>query len=41
VGEQHVKEDCFGYIPTAKEWIDHLNDTHPPEWMIRTIKIED
>lgn len=41
VGEQHVREDCFGYIPTAKEWIDHLNDTHPPDWMIRTLKIED
>ena len=41
IGEQHVKEDCFGYIPTAKEWIDHINDSNPPQWMIRTIKIED
>jgi hypothetical protein len=41
VGEQHVKEDCFGYIPSAKEWVDHINDKTPPEWMIRTIKIED
>jgi len=41
IGEQHVKEDCFNYIPTAKEWIDHLNDSHPPDWMIRTLKIED
>jgi hypothetical protein len=41
VGEQHVKEDCFGYIPTAKEWVDHVNDATPPQWMIRTIKIED
>jgi hypothetical protein len=41
VGEQHVKEDCFGYIPSAKEWVDHVNDKTPPEWMIRTIKIED
>ena len=39
VGEQHVKEDCFGYIPTAKEWIDNLDS--PKEWMIRTLKIED
>ena len=41
IGEQHVKEDCFGYIPSAKEWVDHINDKTPPEWMIRTIKIED
>ena len=41
VGEQHVKEDCFGYIPSAKEWVDHINDKTPPEWMIRTIKIKD
>jgi hypothetical protein len=41
VGEQHVKEDCFGYIPSAKEWVDHINDKNPPQWMIRTIKIED
>ena len=39
VGEQHVKEDCFGKIPSAKEWIDNMNS--PKEWMIRTLKIED
>ena len=39
VGEQHVREDCNGYIPTAKEWIDNL--ATPTEWMIRTLKIED
>ena len=39
VGEQHVKEDCFGHIPSAKEWIDNLSN--PPEWMVRTQKIED
>jgi hypothetical protein len=39
VGEQHVKEDCYGYIPSAKEWL--LNRNKPPEWMIRTLKIED
>lgn len=41
VGEQHVKEDCNGYIPSAKEWVDHINDEHPPKWMIRTLKMED
>lgn len=39
VGEQHVKEDCYGYIPTAKEWVDNINT--PKEWMVRTLKIED
>jgi hypothetical protein len=39
IGEQHVREDCNGYIPTAKEWIDNINS--PKEWMLKTIKIED
>jgi hypothetical protein len=39
VGEQHVKEDCNGYIPSAKEWVDNINT--PTEWMIKTLKIED
>ena len=41
VGEQHVKEDCFGYIPTAKEWVDNINAKKPPMWMIRTEKLND
>ena len=41
VGEQHVKEDCYGYIPTALDWMQNINAKQPPEWMIRTIKIED
>jgi hypothetical protein len=41
VGEQHVKEDCFGYIPSAKEWIKALESGKPEEWMIKTLKIED
>jgi hypothetical protein len=41
VGEQHVKEDCFGKIPSAKEWVDNINNSTPPEWMIRTQKLED
>jgi hypothetical protein len=39
IGEQHVKEDCNGYIPSAKEWVDNINT--PTEWMIRTLKMED
>lgn len=39
VGEQHVREDCNGYVPTAKEWLDNL--AHPKEWMLKTLKTED
>jgi hypothetical protein len=39
IGEQHVKEDCFGLIPSAKDWVDNINT--PKEWMIKTLKIED
>ena len=39
IAEQHVKEDCNGFIPSAKDWLDNLNE--PKEWMIRTLKIED
>jgi hypothetical protein len=39
IAEQHVKEDCNNYIPSAKEWVDNINT--PTEWMIKTLKIED
>lgn len=39
VGEQHVKEDCNGYVPSAKEWIDNINK--PTKWMLKTLRIED
>lgn len=41
IGERHVREDCFGKIPSASEWMDNINNPKPPEWMIRTQKIED
>ncbi len=40
VGEQHVKEDCFGYIPCAKEWLTNIQTKQRPMWMIRTLKID-
>ena len=40
VGEQHVKEDCNGYIPSAKEWVDNLTNKEKPLWMIKTMKLE-
>mgnify|MGYP003656583355 CR=1 FL=1 len=39
VGEQHVKEDCNGYIPSAKEWLKGLEK--PELWMIKTLNLED
>ena len=41
VGEQHVKEDCNGYIPSAKEWVTNIIENKRPQWMLRTLKIED
>jgi hypothetical protein len=40
VGEQHVKEDCWNYIPTAKEWIDAMLAEKKPMWMIRTMDLK-
>ena len=40
VGEQHVKEDCFNYIPTAKDWIDALTAEKKPMWMLRTMNVK-
>ena len=41
VGEQHVKEDCNNYIPTAKEWLVAEKEKVKPIWMLKTLKIED
>tara|TARA_R100000149_G_C5874499_1_gene138253 strand:- start:1478 stop:1825 length:348 start_codon:yes stop_codon:yes gene_type:complete len=41
VGEQHVKEDCNNYIPSAKEWILHLTNKSRPLWMQKSAKIQD
>ena len=42
-GEQHVKEDRFNHIPSAKEWIEAMKAEKKPMWMIRTaeLNIED
>ena len=39
----HVKEDCYNYVPTPKDWIDALQAKERPMWMMRTmdLKIED
>jgi hypothetical protein len=41
IAEQHVKEDCNGYVPSAKEWVDMISSGKPKEWAIKTLKIED
>lgn len=41
VAEQHVKEDCNGYIPSAKEWLKMIESGKPELWAIKTLKIED
>jgi hypothetical protein len=42
VAEQHVKEDCNGYIPSAKEWVQGILNPGPQyKWMFKTLKIED
>ena len=40
IGEQHVKEDCDGYIPTAKEWFQIVENKQRPLWSIKTQKLE-
>lgn len=39
VGEQHVREDCNNYIPSAKEWVDALQAEKKPIWMMKTMKL--
>lgn len=40
VGEQHVKEDCYNYIPSAKEWIKAFEDKKKPFWMTRVLELK-
>ena len=40
LGEQHVREDCDGYIPTAKEWFTIVENKQRPTWATRTQKLE-
>lgn len=39
VGEQHVKEDCYNHIPSAREWVEALNSKEKPIWILRTLEI--
>lgn len=35
IGEQHVKEDCYGKIPTVADWLSQII---PQSWMNRPPK---
>lgn len=37
IGEQHVKEDCGGRIPSVGDWLKHLM---PEPWMSKGYKDE-
>lgn len=37
IGEQHVKEDCGGRIPTVQDWFKNIR---PEAWMHRGYKLE-
>ena len=38
IGEQHVKEDCGGMIPTVKDWFRYIE---PQPWMSKGYHIEE
>jgi len=38
--EDHVKEDCYNYIPAAKEWIKAIESKEKPMWMLRTLDLK-
>lgn len=37
IGEQHVKEDCGGRIPTVEDWLRNIK---METWMNRGYKVE-
>jgi len=37
IGEQHVKEDCGGRVPTVADWFRNIQ---PEAWMSRSYKVE-
>ena len=40
VGEQHVREDCDGQIPSASDWIKIIISGERPTWSTRTQRLE-
>ncbi len=40
VGEQHVREDCDGQIPSASDWLKILMSGERPTWVTRTQRLQ-
>ena len=38
--EDHVKEDCYNYVPSAKEWIKAIESKEKPMWMMRVLELK-
>ena len=38
--EEHIKEDCDNYIPSAKEWLQHVQSGKKALWMRKTKQIQ-
>jgi hypothetical protein len=38
IGEQHVREDCGGRIPSVEDWVEHIS---PKAWMSRGYNIHE
>jgi len=35
----HIKEDCYNYVPTPREWLQALEAKEKPMWFLRTLNI--
>jgi hypothetical protein len=35
-----VKEDCYNYIPSAREFLKALTEKDKPIWILRVLDIE-
>ena len=35
----HIKEDCYNFVPTPKDWMDALQSKEKPMWMLRTLDL--
>jgi hypothetical protein len=35
----HIKEDCYNFVPTPKDWMDALQAKEKPMWMLRTLDL--
>jgi len=38
---RHHSEGINNYIPSAKEWLNNIMKNERPQWMLRTLKLDD